>query len=208
MRTYLVKTPRILSSLFHSCIWDFKSTSKNYFLTFDDGPHPEVTPFVLDQLKKYNAKATFFLIGKNMIAYPEIVKRILDEGHRIGNHTQHHANGWKTETQDYINQISETQALMNSNLFRPPYGRITRGQINAIKSEWPDMKIIMWDILSGDFDLGISSKDCLKNSIRGIEPGSIIVFHDSSKASNHLYYALPRFLKMASLKKWNLTTIN
>jgi peptidoglycan-N-acetylglucosamine deacetylase len=202
MRTYLVKTPRMLKSLYSSCIWHFEGTIDNIFLTFDDGPHPEATPFILDTLKKYNAKATFFCIGKNVALYPEIYQRIIDEGHAVGNHTNNHLNGWKTDTADYITNIAEAQHSIASNLFRPPYGRITASQIKAIKMKFPEMKIIMWDILSGDFDTEISPEDCLRNCLKDIEAGSIVVLHDSEKAMPRMMYALPKLLRLMSKKKW------
>ena len=167
------------------------------YLTFDDGPHPEVTPFVLDELKKYNAKATFFCIGKNVAAYPDTYKRILEEGHAVGNHTQHHLNGWKTKDAVYLDDVKEACKYIDSSLFRPPYGRITSFQAkhikNAMKKE--DAKIIMWDIISGDFDESISPEDCLENVILNGRNGSIIVYHDSEKAFKRLKLALPETLR-------------
>jgi peptidoglycan-N-acetylglucosamine deacetylase len=207
MRTYLVKTPRILHALYKSCIWRLPNTKNEVYLTFDDGPHPEATPFVLDQLKKYHAKATFFCIGKNVLAYPEVYQRILEEGHRVGNHTYAHVNGWKTEVQDYIQEIEETDTILNSDLFRPPYGRIKISQIKAIKEKWPQKQIVMWDVLSGDFDKDLNAKDCLRYCTQEAEAGSIIVFHDSEKAFEKLKYALPRLLRFGIRKGWQMKGI-
>lgn len=196
--SYFIKTPWWLKKIYSSYVWDINSTEKNIYLTFDDGPHPVATPFVLDELKKYNAKATFFCIGKNVVDYPAIYKRILEEGHRVGNHTQNHLNGWKTTIQDYLADVKEAAVNINSDLFRPPYGRIKRIQANGIRKAMsnPSAKIIMWDILSGDFDNSLSKEKCLKNVINKTKPGSIIVFHDSQKAFPRLQYTLPLFLQV------------
>ena len=160
------------------------ATEKNIYLTFDDGPHPVATPFVLDELKKYTAKATFFCIGKNVIEHPAIYKRIIDEGHGVGNHTHNHLNGWKTNTNEYLNDVMIASKLFKSNLFRPPYGKLRSIQAKRIADAIADKsaKIVMWDVLSGDFDETLSKEQCLKNVIDNTVEGSIIVFHDSEKA--------------------------
>ncbi len=194
---YFVKTPWWLKKVYSSYVWDIDNHEKTIYLTFDDGPHPVATPFVLDELKKYKAKATFFCIGKNVVAYPDIYQRILDEGHRTGNHTQNHLNGWKTNNGIYLNNIEEATNYIDSELFRPPYGKIKASQakrINSvIKKEYP--KIIMWSVLSGDFDENISKEKCLKNVTQHTNAGSIVVFHDSEKAFPRLEYALPAILQ-------------
>jgi peptidoglycan/xylan/chitin deacetylase (PgdA/CDA1 family) len=197
---YLVKTPWWLKKLYSQFIWDFYGSGNNIYLTFDDGPHPEITPFVLDELKKYNAKAGFFCIGKNVIEHPGVYRRILDEGHIAGNHTQHHLNGFKTDDQTYLEDIGAASTHIESNFFRPPYGRIRRSQYRKLKSAMPGMKVIMWDVLSGDFDPGISEKQCLENVIKKARSGTVIVFHDSEKAYAKLRYALPLVLKYFSEK--------
>jgi peptidoglycan-N-acetylglucosamine deacetylase len=202
MRTYLVKTPRILKTIYSSCIWHFPNKKKEVYLSFDDGPHPIVTPFVLDELKKYDAKATFFCLGKNVLAYPKIYQRILDEGHTVGNHTFDHLNGWKVSNNDYIDNINEAAKYIKSNLFRPPYGRITPTQIKLIKEKFPETKIIMWDVLSGDFDTKLSPKVCLRYCIEDTVTGSIIVMHDSEKAFDRVKYVLPRLLRFANKNGW------
>lgn len=174
-----------------SYTWNIDTSDACIYLTFDDGPHPVATPFVLEQLKKYNAKATFFCIGKNVIAHPDIYKRIRDEGHAIGNHTQHHLNGWKTNNENYLKDIRQAEKYIDADLFRPPYGRIKSSQAKEIRSHY---KIIMWSVLSGDFDHTITKERCLKNVIDHTKPGSIVVFHDSEKALPHLQYALPEVL--------------
>jgi len=190
---YLVKTPWILKKLYPSLIWDIKTEAKKLYLTFDDGPHHKATSFVLDTLKQYNAKATFFCIGKNVIENRDIYNRIITEGHTVGNHTQNHLNGWKADDKVYLDNIKEAALNIDSNLFRPPYGRITRFQIKLLKQL--KFRIIMWDVLSGDFDVTISKKKCADNVILQANTGSIIVFHDSEKAFERLEYVFPKVLK-------------
>lgn len=163
------------------------------YLTFDDGPHSEATPFVLDELKKYNAKATFFCIGKNVTAHPDIYRRIIEEGHSVGNHTQNHLNGWKTKDKSYLDDIMEAAKHIDTTLFRPPYGRITKFQAMHLKAAMKkdNAKVIMWDVLSGDFDQSLSSQDCLENVILNARNGSIIVYHDSEKAFERMKNSLP-----------------
>ena len=164
---------------------------KSAFLTFDDGPTPGVTEWVLDTLKKFEAKATFFLVGKNAVNHPEIVERILAEGHSIGNHTFTHLNGWRTTLPSYTKSALKCGETVPSNLFRPPYGRITRAQARRLGHRF---RIIMWDVLSGDFDTTITGDQCAQNVIQHAGPGSIIVFHDSAKAMDRLKVALPKVL--------------
>lgn len=184
---------RILPFLYPSLTWKIKTEEKIAYLTFDDGPHPEVTPYVLDELKKYNAKATFFCVGKNLQLFPEISERIIAEGHALGNHTFHHLNGWTTHDELYMESIEQTRSLTSgSNLFRPPYGKIKKSQIRKIKTRY---RIIMWNVLSFDFDRDTSPEKCLQNVITQVKPGSIIVFHDSDKAFNNLKDSLPGTLK-------------
>jgi hypothetical protein len=190
---YLVKTPWIVKRLYSSLIWDIKTEDKKLYLTFDDGPHPKVSPFVLDILKQYNAKATFFCIGKNVLENRNVYDRIITEGHTVGNHTQNHLNGWKADDKVYLDNVKEAALNIDSNLFRPPYGRISRFQINLLKQL--KFRIIMWDVLSGDFDVTISKEKCADNVILQANVGSIIVFHDSEKAWERLEYALPKVLK-------------
>jgi peptidoglycan/xylan/chitin deacetylase (PgdA/CDA1 family) len=165
------------------------------YLSFDDGPHPEATPFVLEQLAIFNAKASFFCIGKNVQLYPNIYTALIEANHTVGNHSQNHMNGWKNNTSDYIVDIQEATKSISSNLFRPPYGRISFSQIKALRSD-PSLpqEIIMWDVLSGDFDTTISGDQCAQNVIQHAGPGSIIVFHDSAKAMDRLRIALPKVL--------------
>jgi peptidoglycan/xylan/chitin deacetylase (PgdA/CDA1 family) len=181
--------------LYPTLQWQVKTKEKNLYLTFDDGPHETATPFVLDTLQCFNAKATFFCIGKNVTTNKEIYNRIINEGHSVGNHTENHLNGWKNSSGDYIENIRMASEKIDSPLFRPPYGRIKRTQIDALGSanNLPN-KIIMWSVLSGDFDTTISGEDCFKNVLKHAKAGSIIVFHDSAKANERLKYALPQTL--------------
>ncbi|KAF9659084.1 polysaccharide deacetylase family protein [Tenacibaculum sp. ZH5_bin.1] len=209
MRFYFIKTPRILKRLFAKYTWSFFSTQKEIFLTFDDGPIPEVTEFVLDQLHQFNAKATFFCIGDNIRKYPAVFSRIVNEGHSVGNHTFNHLNGWKNSNTTYINNINKCENLLShqkTKLFRPPYGKIKRKQAKQLLAN--GYKIIMWDVLSADFDPTITKEKCLQNVLRNVENGSIIVFHDSIKASDKLYYVLPKVLEEFSLQGYKFKAIS
>ena len=197
---YFVKTPFWLEWLYSDCVWKIKTSEKKMYLSFDDGPHPAITMFVLDELKKYNAKATFFCIGDNVIKYPEVYKRIIDEGHAVGNHTQNHLNGWNTDDIKYLGNIDTAKKYIDSDLFRPPYGRITRFQLSQLKLSKFKLKTIMWSVLSGDFDTNISKETCSQNVIVNAKQGSIVVFHDSEKANERLRHALPEVLTYFSKK--------
>lgn len=192
---YFVKNPSFFKLIYPSLTWEIKTTKKVLYLTFDDGPIPQVTPFVLDCLKKYDAKATFFCIGDNVRKYPEIYKSVLDEGHQVGNHTFNHLNGWKTKTKDYIENILKCSEYVNSPLYRPPYGRISSEQIKEFKKQFPSNRIIMWDVLSGDFNQQINSEQCFQNVVKNSRAGSIVVFHDSLKAMPRLEKSLPKALE-------------
>lgn len=201
---YFTKTPSILKTLYKSCIWNFSPAAPVIYLTFDDGPHPKATPFVLEQMKKYDAKGTFFCIGKNVVAHPDIYQQILTEGHTVGNHTHNHLNGWKTGTDKYLENIREAAQYIRSGLFRPPYGRISPFQIRHLRK---DYKIIMWDVLSADFDTAITGDACVQNVVFKLQPGSIVVFHDSEKAWDRMSYALPRVLEYCKRKGWRMEAI-
>lgn len=204
MRNYLIKTPRLLKALYAQCIWHINDHANSVYITFDDGPHPRITQFVLDQLKNFNAKATFFCIGKNVLENELLFEKIKSEGHSVGNHTHNHLNGWKTSNSQYFRNIRMAEKYIKSNIFRPPYGRITYNQALGIEKMYPSMKIIMWDVLSGDFDTNLEPEQCLENVISTVQPGSIIVFHDSEKAWARLEYTLPRFLEFCVQKGWNM----
>jgi peptidoglycan/xylan/chitin deacetylase (PgdA/CDA1 family) len=195
---YWIKTNRFIKKLFGSYVWDISNTENKIYLTFDDGPTPEITEWVLQELEKHKAKATFFCIGNNIKKHPEIFKKVIDKGHSIGNHTFNHVNGWKTPTKDYVENSQLCESVICSlqsatcNLFRPPYGKIKASQ--AKKLQQLGYKIIMWDILSADFDASISKEKCFENATKKASAGSIIVFHDSVKAFAHLEYILPKAL--------------
>jgi peptidoglycan-N-acetylglucosamine deacetylase len=197
---YLAKTPAFIKKLYPECLWDVKTIENIIYLTFDDGPTPEVTFYVLDELKKYNAKATFFCIGKNVKEHFDIYKRIIAEGHKPGNHTFNHLNGWKTDDREYLEDIKQAANIIDSEYFRPPYGRITKFQLKALQGENYKLKTVMWSVLSGDFDVKISPENCYLNVIKNVKPGAIVVFHDSLKAFARLEYALPRVLDFFSEK--------
>ncbi len=205
---YFTKTPFWLRKLYPSCLWNYPLVpgEKKIFLSFDDGPHPQATPFVLDQLKKYNARASFFCIGKNVVEETAIYKRILMEGHRVGNHTYNHLNGWKTDNKIYFENIEKARTLIDSDLFRPPYGRVTAFQIRNLKEKLK-YKIVMWDVLSGDFDPAVSGEAAAERVIRKSRSGSIVVFHDSTKAYQVLLVALPMVLAYFSGQGYSFETI-
>jgi peptidoglycan/xylan/chitin deacetylase (PgdA/CDA1 family) len=204
---YLVKSPFFLRWYYPSLIWNKARSEKAIYLTFDDGPIPDVTDFVLKTLADYNAKGTFFCIGDNIRKHPQVYERLIAAGHRIGNHTYNHLKGWKTTDDQYLNNFAQCQELTNSNLFRPPYGRIKKTQIKAIKALHPEMNIIMWDVLSGDFDISSSPEKCFQNVIQNATSGSIIVFHDSLKAFDRLQHALPKTLEYFQKQGYSFKTL-
>lgn len=183
-----IRPPKLLKRLYPSFIWSFPEEKSAIFLTFDDGPRPEVTPWVLDLLDKYNAKATFFCIGKNIELYGDLYQEIIKRGHVVGNHSYSHVKGWGMDTGSYIRDVDTASDLTESNLFRPPYARITPTQARVLSERY---KIIMWSVLSRDYNRQLSGKQCAKNVVPHISPGAIIVFHDSVKCAENLWYALP-----------------
>ena len=205
---YFVKSPKWLRLLYLKRIWEMDVEKKEIFLTFDDGPHNTFTNFVLDELKKYKAEATFFCIGDNVHKNPEVYRRIIDEGHSIGNHTQHHLNGFKTEDKLYVDDVLKASKYISSNLFRPPYGRLKTLQSKMLSQLNKPYKIIMWTVLSGDFDNSISPQKCLENVICNISNGSIIVFHDSEKAAERMMFALPKVLELFTNKGYSFKKLN
>lgn len=199
-----IKTHWIIKKIFPNYVWDIPNNENKVYLTFDDGPTPEITEWTLNQLQQHNAKATFFCIGDNIRKYPEIFNKVIASGNSIGNHTFNHLNGWKTETSDYIENTklctTEISKLKTKNyqLFRPPYGKIKPSQSKPLRKL--GYKIIMWDIISYDFDSTITPEKCLQNVLKNVKSGSIIVFHDSKKAFNNLEYSLPRILEFLNEK--------
>ncbi len=200
---YWVKTPWWLKAYYSQLVWQMPNNDAAVYLTFDDGPHPSITPFVLDELKKNNAKATFFCIGKNVVTHPDVYQRIKEEGHTIANHTHNHLNGWNTNTEEYIKNIKLASKHIDSTLYRPPYGRIRVNQIKQLS----DFRIYMWDVLSADFDKKITPEQCLTNVTNNVKPGSIVVFHDSEKAWERMSYALPQVIKYCKQNNWTLKAL-
>lgn len=216
-----IKTPTVAKRMFPNYVWDIPTTDKVIYLTFDDGPTSNITNWTLNILKQYHAKATFFCIGNNIEKHPDIFQNIIDSGHAIGNHTQNHIKGWKTKAKDYLNNIAEAQKVIDSqfqdskidnqqsaitNIFRPPYGQITPKQGKKLIEL--DYKIIMWDVLSFDWESSVEQETCLKNVISKAVAGSIIVFHDSVKASRNMQYALPKVLEHFSNAGYSFKALN
>ena len=203
MSFYWIKTNALIKKIFSNHVWEISNTENKIYLTFDDGPIPEITEWVLEELKKYNAKATFFCIGNNIEKHPEIFEKVINDGHSVGNHTFNHLNGWKTSTKEYLenfklceDSISNLQSKIYNlklKLFRPPYGKIKFSQSKKLRQL--GYKIIMWDVLSADYDTAISPEKCLENVLQNVSSGSIIVFHDSVKAFPNLEYTLPKAMK-------------
>ncbi len=188
---YLVKTPQFIQKLFPNFTWRIPTEEKIIHLTFDDGPIPEVTPWVLDQLAQHNASATFFCVGENVRKHPDVLNMVRKAGHAIGNHTYHHLNGWLTDNVQYFLNVRRCAQALRSSLFRPPYGRLKPRQGEFLQRHY---RIVMWDVLSGDFDPEISAEQCLDNVLNNARKGSIVVFHDSLKSWEKLQFVLPKVL--------------
>ena len=189
---YLVKTPHFIQNLFPNYTWRIPTQEKVLYLTFDDGPIPTVTPWVLEQLEAFQARATFFCVGDNIRKHPEVFEQVVASGHAVGNHTFNHLNGWQTENISYFHNVRHCANMVHSVLFRPPYGRLKPKQAQFLQRHY---RIVMWDVLSGDFDPKLSEEQCLANVLNNAENGSIIVFHDSLKAEDKLHYVLPKVLE-------------
>ena len=229
MNRFLIKYPSILKKLYPNRITRIDE-EKTIYLTFDDGPIPEITPWVLEQLEAYNAKATFFCIGENIKKKPEIFQQIIHKGHSVGNHTFNHINGWKSKTDDYVKNVLKAEEAIsekrnnsyetlnpnkttpnhepqttNHKLFRPPFGKIKNSQARLlVKSGY---KIVMWDVLSGDFDKRLFGEKCLENILKNVSEGSTVVFHDSIKASKNLNFTLPKVLEFYAKKGFKFKKI-
>ncbi|AZQ42922.1 polysaccharide deacetylase family protein [Nonlabens ponticola] len=193
MRWYPDRIPDWISSLFPNYTWHKNRSTKTIYLTFDDGPTPIATSYVLELLDKFNFKATFFLIGDRAQRYPELKQQLIDHGHSIGNHTHNHLNAWKTSNNEYLDNVAFAKANTSNKLFRPPYGRVRPGITNALIKE--DYEIVLWDVLSGDFDVSRTAESCLKNLMNATRNGSIIVFHDSDKSYEKLQKILPNYFR-------------
>jgi peptidoglycan-N-acetylglucosamine deacetylase len=194
---YLVKTPQFIQKLFPNFTWRIPSDEKVLYLTFDDGPIPDVTPWVLDQLKQYDAQATFFCVGDNIRKNPEIFGQVVEAGHAVGNHTFNHLNGWTTDNVKYFLNVRRCAHQVHSSLFRPPYGRLMPKQAEFLQRHY---RIVMWDVLSGDFDPELTPEQCLSNVLKNAKQGSIVVMHDSLKAWERLEYVLPKVLEHFAAK--------
>lgn len=194
-----------IKKLYPGVIWDIQNTGKTLFLTFDDGPTPIITEKVLDILDSYKAKGTFFCLGRNVDRHPDIYNEILRRGHATGNHTYSHLKGWKTQNPQYFEDIELARKYIKSSLFRPPYGQIRRSQISELKS---DYKIVLWEVMSHDYEQRISKERSLKSILRYTKEGSILVFHDSAKAFKKLEYILPRFLEHFSAKGFSFKVLS
>jgi len=194
---YFVKTPWLLKRIYPHYTWDQPASKKKIFLTFDDGPHPVATPFVLDQLRSWGAKATFFCVGKNVVAEKALYETLRQEGHSVGNHTHNHLNGWKTATRAYLDNVLQASEHIDSGLFRPPYGRIQKKQGRLLRQGvlGRAFRIIMWDVLSGDFDRSLTPEKCLEYVLKHTRSGSVVVFHDSEKAFKNMSVVLPAMLE-------------
>lgn len=211
MRLYPFRTPRIMSQWIPWLVWyALPNTEKTLYLTFDDGPHPEATTYVMDLLAKYEAKATFFVVGENARKHPNLIATLKAHEHKIGNHTAHHLSGWKTSRTNYVDDVEACEQFLHpyreqgeKKLFRPPYGRITPGQINALR---PQYEIVMWSLLSGDFDPHVNL-EASKRALNQSKVGDIIVFHDSLKSLPNLKQLLPWFLESFHHKGYKFVTL-
>jgi peptidoglycan/xylan/chitin deacetylase (PgdA/CDA1 family) len=198
--------PRIIQKLFPRRVWQIATDQKITYISFDDGPHERITPMVLQLLEKYGALATFFCIGDRVNKHPECFEQIKLAGHAIGNHTHHHVNGWKTDLKAYVEDVQKAAALIDSKLFRPPYGRITSDQFRQLENG--GFKTIMWTILSGDYDKRLSPDECTNRVINALQPGAIILFHDSEKAEKNMLVALEKLLEEGNARGYVFKPLN
>ena len=198
-----VKTPSIAKYLFPSLVWKKNTDQKKIWITFDDGPDEKVTPYLINVLEEFNIKATFFIIGNQAKKHPELVKLIINSGHKIGNHSFSHLNGFSTDNNKYLEDVEQAKKYIDSDIFRPPYGKITPFQIKNLKK---DFKIIMWDIMSWDFKENISSNKIFRNVMDNVESGSIILFHNNLKSYENLKKSLKIILKKLKEQEYQFST--
>lgn len=203
---YLLRLPKPIQWLFPKAVYDIENKTGQVYLTFDDGPIPEVTPWVLDQLAQYSAKATFFMVGENVQKHPDIYDRIIQAGHRVGNHTYHHLKGTKVSNQTYLDDIKKAAEYIDSNIFRPPYGQLRPSQARQLMKK--GYSLCFWSLLSGDFDTNIDAERCLQNVLTNIRPGDVVVFHDSLKAWPRLSYVLPKVLAYCKTQSWSMAAMD
>ena len=201
---YFVKTPKIAQAFNKKAIWNIPNNDKEIFLTFDDGPTPLITEHTLDILKEQSIKATFFCLGEQVEKHPEIFKKIIDEGHTVGNHSYSHLKGWTTKNEQYLEDVRKGETIIKSNLFRPPYGKIKRSQVNLLN---PQTKIILWDVLPGDFSPSNNVEKIISNTLDAVESGSIIVLHDNANCGNKMLQALPFIIDKLKEKKYTFSAI-
>jgi peptidoglycan-N-acetylglucosamine deacetylase len=201
---YFIKTPKIAQSIIKQAVWNIPNNDRKIFLTFDDGPALSITNQTLDILLKHQVKATFFCLGKQVEKHPEILQRIIDEGHAVGNHSYSHLKGWATKNKQYLEDVRKGEAIIKSNLFRPPYGKIKRSQVNSLS---PQTKIILWDVLPGDFSPKNNIEKIVSNTLSSVESGSIIVLHDNNKCGNKMLQALPIIIEKLKEKKYTFSAI-
>lgn len=204
---YFVKKPKWVRRFYGDCVWEVNTSDKVLYLTFDDGPDPEETPFVMEQLSKYGAKGTFFCIGRNVLERPHLYEALLSEGHAVGNHSFSHIDGWKTNNKKYFSDIEAASKVIKSNIFRPPFGHVTWNQVNRLKNEDYNLKTILWSVLSADFDENTPKEQCFANVVANARQGSIVLFHDSAVAARNLRYALPRVLEHFSERGYRFEAI-
>jgi peptidoglycan/xylan/chitin deacetylase (PgdA/CDA1 family) len=197
------QTPAFIHRLFPELLWNVPVTDPVIYLTFDDGPHPDITPKVLNILSQFEAKAGFFCVGDNVRKYPEIFHAVQEAGHLIGNHTFHHINGWRTPDEIYFRDVADCQSLVHARYFRPPYGKIRPSQMNVLKKYY---QLVMWSVVTFDYAADVSEKECLETAVNKTNRGGIVVFHDSLKAQRNMLYALPRFLEYFSKKGYRFET--
>ncbi len=202
---YFVKTPKIARSIIKKAVWNIPNNDREIFLTFDDGPTPSITNQTLDILSKNQVKATFFCLGKQVEKHPEIFQRIMDEGHAVGNHSYSHLKGWTSKNDQYLEDVRKGEAIIKSNLFRPPFGKIKRSQVNSLS---PQTKIILWDVLPGDFSLKNNVEKIVSNTLNSVETGSIIVLHDNNKCGNKMLQALPVIIDKLKEKHYFFSPIS
>lgn len=205
---FVHKTNSVMRAIYPDFLWRKPNDEKKIYLTFDDGPITEITEFVLETLNKFNAKATFFCIGDNVVKHPKVFNKLIENQHTVGNHTFNHLKGWNTENNDYFENVQQCESVLfqdnQKKLFRPPYGRIKKSQAKILIS---DYEIVMWDVLTADYSKDISKENCLKNALKYTESGSIVVFHDSIKAFNNMSYTLPRLLNEFSEQGYSFESL-